>query len=401
MPTQPGPFFPGRRSLDLYLLQSPFRDRKGFYSHLEPFPLSSTILLCAAGAAAEIAAPIVAQHQKTMRDRGGEETPLDVEALSLAMEPLSTPEGAFRILWKPVLKEVSKSSIKWSIQSFFFHQYNDVHRGARFFRDTEKAAREAARIRAEDDQRLASTGSGRSYYSSSSSSSSSSSYSRREEDLPALSLSSRISVAYHIMFNVAPYPSFASNAATLLVEYADLILSACERFHRRARLVSEARGGGNGYSSSSSSSSNDILGLSSILSSVVSTVPGAQPIVSRLSSIFPVARPVVALAELEQEELKLVPSDPQTPSSLFATEVIVKRSGGEAAARSRVRSSQTLYTALSVDARLHADLLRVLIRATAATLLECTGAGVGTFLSPGTGTGLFMVLGNLAAWLAI
>jgi hypothetical protein len=203
------------------------------------------------------------------------------------------------------------------------------------------------------------------------------------------------------MFNVAPYPSFASNAATLLVEYADLILSACERFHRRARLVSEARGGGNGYSSSSSSSSNDILGLSSILSSVVSTVPGAQPIVSRLSSIFPVARPVVALAELEQEELKLVPSDPQTPSSLFATEVIVKRSGGEAAARARVRSSQTLYTALSVDARLHADLLRVLIRATAATLLECTGAGVGTFLSPGTGTGLFMVLGNLAAWLAI
>ena len=196
---QPGPFFPGRRSLDLYLFLSPFRDRKGFYSHLEPFPLSSTILLCAAGAAAEIAAPIIAQHQKTMRDRGGEDTPLDVEALSLAMEPLSTPEGAFRILWKPVLKEVSKSSIKWSIQSFFFHQYNDAHRGARFFRDTEKAAREAARIRAEDDQRLASTGSGRSYYSSSSSSSSSSSYTRREEDLPALSLSSRISVAYHIM----------------------------------------------------------------------------------------------------------------------------------------------------------------------------------------------------------
>jgi hypothetical protein len=114
-----------------------------------------------------------------------------------------------------------------------------------------------------------------------------------------------------------------------------------------------------------------------------------------------VARPVVALAELEQEEMRLVPVDPQTPSSLFATDLIVKKAGGEAASRAKVRSSQSLYNALIVDARLHADLLRVLIRATAATLFECTGAGIGTFLLPGTGTGLFMVMGNLAAWLAI
>lgn len=390
MPQQsnPGPFLPRRRDLDLYLLQNPFRDRKHFFSHLEPFPLSSTILLCAAGAAAEIAAPIIAQHQKTMRERGGEETPLDLEALSLAMEPLSTPEGAIRVLWKPVLKEVSKTSIKWSIQAFFFQLYQDAHRGARFFRDTEKAAREAARIRAEDDQRIA--GSGRSYYSSTR---------RGEETLPSLSISSRLNVAYHVMFNVAPYPSVASNAATLLVEYADLILSACERFHRRARLLADARGNGNGGGGLRGES--DMLGLSSILSSVVSTVPGAKPIVSRLSSIFPVARPVVALAELEQEELRLVPVDPQTPSSLFATDLIVKKAGGEAASRAKVRSSQSLYDALIVDARLHADLLRVLIRATAATLFECTGAGIGTFLLPGTGTGLFMVMGNLAAWLAI
>jgi hypothetical protein len=393
----PGPFLPRRRDLDLIFLQYPYRDRKGFLDHLGPLPLTNTILLCAAGAATEYAAPIIIQHQKTVQERGGEETPLDLEALSLALEPMSTPEGAFRVLWKPVLKEVSKTSLKWSIQSFFSSLYNEAHLGARFFRETDKAAREAARIRAEDDDRLASTGSGRSY------SSNYSSTFQRSESLP-LSFSSRASVAYHIMVNVAPYSSLSSNAATLLVEYADLILSACERFHRRSRLIAEARGASSNIGSNSSlqwQSDLVIPGLSSLVSNVVLTIPGAQPFVSRMSSIFPAARPVVALAELEREEAKLIPLDPQSPSSLLVNDLIVKRAGGDATSRAKVRSAQSLYNALIVDARLHADLLRVLIRASAAIVFESTGAGLGTLLLPGSGTGLFMALGNLAAWLAI
>jgi len=391
------PFLPRRRDLDLIFSKYPYRDRKGFFDHLLPLPLTNTILLCAAGAAAEYAAPIITQHQKTMQERGGEETPLDLEALSLAMEPLSTPEGAFRVLWKPVLKEVSKTSLKLSIQSFFSSFYTDSHLGARFFRETDKAAREAARIRSEDDHRVASTGSGRSYSSNYSSSI------QGNESLP-LSFSSRASVAYHVMVNVAPYQSLSSNAATLLVEYADLILSACERFHRRSKLIAEARGGSSTTGSNSSllwQSDLIIPGLSSLVSNVVLTIPGAQPFVSRISSIFPAARPVVALAELEREEAKLIPLDPQSPSSLLVNDLIVKRAGGDAASRAKVRSAQSLYNALIVDARLHADLLRVLIRASAAIIFEVTGAGLGTLLLPGPGTSLCIGLGNLAAWLAI
>ena len=87
----PGPFLPRRRDLDLIFLQYPSRDRKRFLDHLGPLPLTNTILLCAAGAATEYAAPIIIQHQKTVQERGGEETPLDLEALSLALEPMSTP----------------------------------------------------------------------------------------------------------------------------------------------------------------------------------------------------------------------------------------------------------------------------------------------------------------------
>ncbi len=448
-PLLPSPA-PARRSLDAAFLAAPLRDRKAALAHLMPLPLLGSVALCAAAAAAEALGPSVAALQAEQAERAaaaargeplafaeGGATPAELALQAKAAE-LRSPAGAAQALWRPLLKEVSKESLKRVFEALALRGTGaaaaaaaasssaqagalagaggggggasgvsgeapaaapvspEAHaallRGARYTRDITLAAVDAERTRAEDDraQRLArrapaaaiavsslrAGGGGRT--ASSSSPSSSSSASALEPQLEAVSLFSRAEIAWHVATRVAPRPSLVANASSLLVEAAELIGLSAERYFRRARLEAEEahkaqlsfgalRRGESGGASAES-----------------------------------------ALRDLAREEDALLPQPgaaPPTPAARLALALALGEApgGGEAEqrARARVRAARSLLAALAADLRLHADLLRVLMRAAAAVLLESAGAGLGTLLWPGSGTALVATLGNVSAFFAV
>jgi len=446
------------RPLDATFLASPLRGRKAPFAHLYPFPLLQTVLSCAALTAAELAAPALAAAQSAQgasarlsgaggagagarrrRDAAELDAELALQAQQKMLEdaraalaPLldGGPEGAARVLWRPVLKELAKESLRRAAEAAALARARGAGArsgaggggsggegaaasarladAARLFRDPAAAAREAARIRAEDEA-------------------------PRGARAPAatLSLLSRLEVAGHVALRAAPPPCLLDKAVYVLVEHADLLMGACERFARRSELVARlaaangsrapgggggGAGGGGGGGGAAAAHERPLLARLAAALSLPALLPGAPPSAAAAAA-------AAALAALDAEEDRLVPREPSpagkallagalgpgaargtregSAAALALAALGVVDAPAERRARARARNAASLLHALALDRRLHADLLRVLLRAAAALALEIVGAGVGTFLWPGSGTALLLGLGGMAGFVAV
>lgn len=166
--------------MDAVYFRAPLRDRKAFFAHVTPLSLFITLAKHAAVQSAVMLA--------------------DKEPPPLPEEPRALAALAATKLWKPVLKDVSVTTLARIYEQLAIdvRHRGDVADGGRYVRDSTKAAREANEIRhlGRDSQSLVG------------------------------GLVARVDVAVHTAFTVIPYPALIINLASLTVEQADLIGTA-------------------------------------------------------------------------------------------------------------------------------------------------------------------------------